>query len=294
MTEKVVMVRASVLKRIGAFFIDFFIFIVLLGLAFGFIFGPIFDSTDRVKNLKQDYYNVVIESGIYQGKSFNDLSFINEDYDHKITLFYEKYDKIETYNELKSKQFSNYFAYDENTNTYSEAKSEEEMTVAYQQILSTYCTKVLYGNDSDFKKIYDDIILFQLIELVLAFSLSGLICYIIFPLVFKNGQTIAKKILRLQVVSLKGDYHCTWPKIVLRSLVFILFELLFVAVYGFSFIISSILAIFTKNNQSLHDLIASTTVIDLSYLPNEENTKRQVELEEIVDSGTNQQSEEVK
>ena len=291
MKEKVVMIRVSILKRIGAFLIDFFIFLVLMGLAFGFIFGPIIDSTDRVKSIREDYYNAAMESGIYQGDNFSNLSYIDKDYDQKITLFYEKYDKIETYNKLKSGRFSDYFDYDETTNTFSEAKNEEAMTIAYQQILSSYCSKILYDNDTEFRKLSDNLSTFNLIEVLLSISLSGLICYIIFPLIFKNGQTIAKKIIRLQVVSLKGDYQCTWPKIVLRSLVFILFELLFVLFGGFTVIISLILAIFTKNNQSLHDLISSTTVIDLSYLPIEENTKRQIELEEIVESETSQQSE---
>lgn len=276
--HEVVMIKAPMLKRIGAYIIDFFVFVCFMFLI-SVIVGPIINSFQDVKRCKQEYYNIVIESGIYQGTNFDNLAFISEDYDEKITLFYEKYDDVKNYTDLKANEYKKYFEFDEATNTYIPTKDEKEMAIVYVAILNNQCTKILSKNSA-----YVDysirITSYQTLELLISGVIGAIINYIALPLILKNGQTLGKKLLQLYVVSLNGDYHCTWVKLVFRSIVFILGEILLgVISFGLIPVLSLVLACTNKKAQSLHDFIVGTTVCDITLFPTENNTRRQIVVE---------------
>lgn len=277
--HEVVMIKAPMLKRICACIIDFFVCICFLFLI-SIAVGPIINTSSDLKRCKQEYYNIVIESGIYQGTNFDNLVLISEDYDQKITLFYQKYDDVKNYNELKANDYKNYFEYDESTDTYIPTKDDKEMAVVYVAILNNQCTKILAKNSA-----YVDysirITSYQTLELLISGVIGAVINYIVIPLILKNGQTLGKKLLQLYVISLNGDYHCTWVKLVFRSIIFILGEILLgVISLGIIPVLSLVFACINKKEQSLHDVIVGTTIADITLFPTENNTRRQI----VVDS----------
>ena len=106
--------------------------------------------------------------------------------------------------------------------------------------------------------------------LILAVPTSALVFYLLFPLVFRDGQTLGKKIMRLAVIRQDG-YSSTRPQILLRQLpailmvtiVFIFMPFTIAAAISLGFLILSyVLAIFTKDNRAAHDYIAYTRVVD--------------------------------
>ncbi len=277
--HEVIMLKAPMLKRICAYIIDFFVFVCFLFLI-SVIVNPIINSFSDVKRCKQEYYNIAMESGIFKGTNFDNLTFISEDYDEKLTIFYEKYDEIKNYTDLKANEYKKYFEYDEATNTYIPIKDEKEMAIVYETILNNQCTKILSKN-SAYLDYSIRITSYQILELLISGVIGAIINYIALPLVLKNGQTLGKKLLQLYIISLNGDYHCTWIKLVFRSIVFILGEILLgVISFGVIPIFSLVLALVSKKEQSLHDFIVGTTVVDITLFPTESNTRRQI----VVDS----------
>ncbi len=95
---------------------------------------------------------------------------------------------------------------------------------------------------------------------------SGLIAISIFylavPLILKNGQTLAKKMLNLGVTTNKG-YKLKWWQTVVRFVAFAAEIVLSVYTILGAILISYTLMIFTKNNRSAHDFIAQTAVVNL-------------------------------
>ena len=104
-----------------------------------------------------------------------------------------------------------------------------------------------------------------------------LIINIVFPLIFKNGQTLGKKVFELGLVSKKG-IKVNFANIGLRFLIGIFaFEvfpfMLYLAVsnvYSIGlylgmalFFVNFCLFIFTKNHTMVHDYVGGTVVVDL-------------------------------
>ena len=99
---------------------------------------------------------------------------------------------------------------------------------------------------------------------------SGLIFYLILPLIFKNGATLCKKAFGLCLLG-AGGYKVHRAQVLLRQAppillagVLFFFVPFIYAVMASSLIllVSYVLSIFTPRNQALHDFLAYTTVID--------------------------------
>ena len=98
------------------------------------------------------------------------------------------------------------------------------------------------------------------------------IVYVMFPLIFKNGETLGKLSLGVGIVS-KNGYKAKKRQILFRSLVFLVeitFSLFIVgygltsfATLGVGCVIMMAVAVFTKSHQAPHDLAAMTVVADL-------------------------------
>ena len=106
--------------------------------------------------------------------------------------------------------------------------------------------------------------------LILAISISATVFYLVLPLMFRDGQTLGKKIMHLAVIR-EDEYSSTRPQIVLRQLPMILLvTILFIfmpwnwaAIMSLGLlIVSYALAIFTPRQRAIHDYIAYTRVVD--------------------------------
>ena len=275
MEHKVVMIKAPILKRVCAFVIDFFIF-VSVAFILSSLFTPVMDMFPDVQKGKNDYISIALESGIYQGDTYDTLDYINENYDEAITAFYIKYDNVENYNNLKETTYSEYFTFDINLGKYIEAKTEQEMAQVYLNIMSTECEKILSQNDN-YQNAKAIVASYEVTNYLISFVLGGAIVYFVVPLILQNGRTFSKKLLQLQVVSINEDYHLRPVKLVCRSLILLFIEMVLgILTFGILPLVSFISVVMSKKSLSLHDFIVGTVVVDSTLFPTEENQLKQV------------------
>ena len=106
--------------------------------------------------------------------------------------------------------------------------------------------------------------------LLIAIPIALAVFYLAFPLIFRDGQSLGKKIMKLAVIRQDG-YASTRPQILLRQLpsiviVIVLFVFLPWSIAAISslglLILSYALSIFTPNHRAVHDFIAFTRVVD--------------------------------
>lgn len=112
----------------------------------------------------------------------------------------------------------------------------------------------------------------QLWEQIPAYVFVIIVFYLVIPLLFKNGETLAKKMLGLGIASSNG-YHVKKRQILFRSAVFVVeitfslfvvgYGLTSVATLGVGCFIMLMVAIFTKKHQAPHDFAAMTVEIDV-------------------------------
>ena len=138
------------------------------------------------------------------------------------------------------------------------------------------------------------------LPLVIAIFVTFMIFYFFIPIVFKNGETIGKKVMHICLVNKLG-YQYNRLQLIPRFLApaFLIIAVIFIT--GFSIwsllivsaglLISYLFAIFYKNNRALHDIFAGTLVVDAresTWFKNaEEEAKTQQEIEEYVEAVKN-------
>lgn len=278
MKHEVVMIRAPFAKRICAIIIDFFIMVCIAFLLSAIAVSPIIDSCKGVKKDRNEYTQTVLDTGLFQGESFETLELIKEDFEEKISDFYIRYDTLENYETLKGETYKEYFTYDETLNKYVPI-DEENIKVVYTHIISNDCISILAENNQDFKDLSLRLNTYNLINIVVSLLFGITITFIVFPLVFSNGQTLSKKLLQLNVVSLDGDYHISKIKTLVRYLVLSIVEIsLGIITFGIIPLISFLTMIFTKKKQALHDLVCNTVVVDSSMFVDQNNNSNKIYL----------------
>ena len=142
-----------------------------------------------------------------------------------------------------------------------------------------------FGNYSTFTNVY---------PLTIAVFVSAMVFYVVIPLIFANGETLAKKFFHLCVISASG-FKVKKGQVVLRQIVpavaltITFFFVPFVyAVMASSlvFLASYLLAIFTPDNRAIHDYLGYTQVVSetdsVFYASQEEQDKAEAALAEIL------------
>ena len=109
------------------------------------------------------------------------------------------------------------------------------------------------------------------LPLVVAIIVTFMIFYFVIPLIFKNGETIGKKVMHVCLVNKLG-YQYKRIQLLPRVLFPMLLTTIIVFFAGFSMwafagvsvvlLISFIFTIFTKDNKAIHDFFAGTLVVD--------------------------------
>ena len=106
--------------------------------------------------------------------------------------------------------------------------------------------------------------------LMLAIPNATMVFYLVLPLIFRDGQTLGKKIMKIAVIRQDG-YASTRPQIVLRqlptilavSIWFIFLPWNYAAMIALGLLILSYgLSIFTPHHRAVHDYIGFTRVVD--------------------------------
>jgi uncharacterized RDD family membrane protein YckC len=138
-----------------------------------------------------------------------------------------------------------------------------------------------FGNDASAVGQYQKVVSLTFIMLTIGVFVSTTIIYLVFPLIFRNGQTIGKKVMGVALLS-KDEIQVSTFQVVTRYLIgnftimlMLPIMLLLVAIYfnwgliltlpGIAIELGNIVAIMvTKNKQNIPDLIARTIPIDIS------------------------------
>lgn len=154
------------------------------------------------------------------------------------------------------------------------AKLPQEVQVAFKA-----CTEEM-NKDSEAIKLYETIMSLSIAIVSISMLLSYIILEFIVPLLFKNGQTLGKKMFSLAVMrtdcvkitpivlfirTILGKYTIGTmvPLVMLLTLAFGSTPLMPLTVIALIFLIQIVLLITTKTNSLIHDSLASTVVVDL-------------------------------
>ena len=137
------------------------------------------------------------------------------------------------------------------------------------------------NSDKEMLDMYADLISLILLVISISILLSFIILEVVIPLIFKNGQTLGKKIFGIAVMRTDG-VRITPFQVCVRAILgkftvetmFPLFLLLFVSldmmgligflVIGALLILQIVVMIATKTNSMIHDLFAVTVTVDLT------------------------------
>ncbi len=125
-----------------------------------------------------------------------------------------------------------------------------------------------FKNDSLAMEISNKVTTISMIGTSVELFLAILPNYLLFPLLFKNGQTLGKKIMKIAITD-KNGCKLRFHLLLMRNVVgLFLFDLLvsylciFIINIPLVILVSIAMALFSKEKRTIHDLIANTYVVD--------------------------------
>ncbi|MCR5079478.1 MAG: RDD family protein [Bacilli bacterium] len=129
------------------------------------------------------------------------------------------------------------------------------------------------------------------IPLVVAVVTSSIIFFAVFPMIFKEGQTLGKKVFGFGVMSCDGYVANKgqmllrqFPPIALGIIAFAFFSgLVALILMGVLLIASYILAVFSTNHRAIHDFVAYTFVADLKESVYYKNSAEEEAANRVID-----------
>lgn len=98
--------------------------------------------------------------------------------------------------------------------------------------------------------------------ILIAVGLALLLIYLIIPFIFRNGQTLFKRVFALAVVDEKSGLAIKWWQVLARFTALLLTIYLSIWTMLGAILISYTLMIFTKNYRSGNDFLSFTKVVD--------------------------------
>ncbi len=135
--------------------------------------------------------------------------------------------------------------------------------------------------DPEAKKEMMLIMLLSLVIISISLLLSTIVIHVVVPLLFKNGQTLGKKVFGLAVVrsnsvkvsslvliirAVLGLYtiETMFPVMLVLMILFGLLGDVGTITIGLFFVLQTCVIAFTQNRSSIHDLLSDTVVVDFS------------------------------
>lgn len=116
---------------------------------------------------------------------------------------------------------------------------------------------------------------------IICYVISMFIFYILFPIIFKNGETLSKKMFGLVVVN-KDGYEVKRLQNLGRALIFFTEFTAGLFSIGILMIVWILVMAFTKDNRGVHDMIAMTMVIDKERSVWFKNREEEIKYTELV------------
>lgn len=263
--------KANTMMRVGAALIDIFIFIILNMLLSSLVISPIIAFLPDYQTNYTVYSNKLVESKMYVEDDDGSIIYILNDYSR---------DDLSTYDQIIVNNYSKYSATDEivafqnskgeegsgfvkENDSYVPGTDDEKLQVFYNNAFNDV-SSFLLQNDQELATCFGKLNFYSQISNFTSVISAALIVYLLFPFVFKNGQTLGKKFLKLYVVDAdKDDRALSKGRLLLRQSSFIVVEIVLSQfTYYIPLVISLIVMLVSKNKVALHDLIARTVVLD--------------------------------
>lgn len=263
--------KANTMMRVGAALMDIFIFIILNMLLSSLVISPIIASLPDYQTNYTVYSNKLVESKMYVENDDGSIIYILNDYSR---------DDLSTYDQIIVDNYSKYSATDEivafqnskgeegsgfvkENDSYVPGTDDEKLQVFYNNAFNDV-SSFLLQNDQELATCFGKLNFYSQISNFTSVISAALIVYLLFPFVFKNGQTLGKKFLKLYVVDAdKDDRALSKGRLLLRQSSFIVVEIVLSQfTYYIPLVISLIVMLVSKNKVALHDLIARTVVLD--------------------------------
>lgn len=284
-------INAPIHRRLGAFLVDF-IAVIILTFIVNATLDAVFNVTPLSKSFDKQRHELQVQTHLYLDSSiglqrfedtitpekeelyldsvyyFYNLAY-SQTYNAKIFNYEKSTFHIEfvpfNYKEmvLNNEQFELVGSSEESgIESYRFKKEVDEQTRnevwlnIYNKAISTFTSSELYTRAN----LPFTISLFSIIGI--SVLISALVVYLLFALMFKNGQTMGKVVTGLVVVN-KDGYLVSTKQVVIRYLVLAILELaLSVPLVTIPLFITSGTMSITRNNRSLHDLFSKTRVVD--------------------------------
>lgn len=310
--------RVSLFRRICSIFFDFILCISVFFIIQALIVQPIFESTTDYYEKYQEYNEVLEDTGLYiYYEEVDGVSIVNMNYDEHLTDFYNSeyakelgYD-LSTYNKLKWENSDknseqnwpneplfictidgekeiykdNIYKLDEQGNFTTEIDTAKNDAVIkfYDDLVNKLVKEI--QSIKKIEKLTQVVTAYTMLFYIIAFIPAVLITYLLFPMIFKDGTTLGKKMLQMRVIDSKSGKNPSKLQTFTRFVFFAFIQLaLGLSTYGVIPVISIAMIIINKKRQTIHDLISSTLVVRNNYSENS-NTQKEDIIEIEYDDG---------
>jgi uncharacterized RDD family membrane protein YckC len=274
-------VNANLFKRSSAAILDFIAFVVLGLSLISFVIGPIYDNNFNTSSLSEEFLALQKASALYvENEDSNQVLLVeSENYP---TVVYQYYSEFKNNKMMGEETVPFVFSNAWFNTTILEVNASDSLfelvsgdltliavpkaavtsaditafyTIAYNNALNDLAQYAPY------RELAREINRYFIEILSIAFLISGILLYLIIPLLTKHSQTLGKLVLGLSVVTKEGYTLALWQKTIRFIILMATFVLAIYTVFG-SILISYTFMIFTKNYRSIHDFVSFTKVVD--------------------------------
>ena len=293
--------KASFSSRILAFGADLIV-MVAGGLGLSIASQAILQNVPFYKNAGEVLNKVQLDSGLYIQEN-KDVIALCDYYKPKTTDQYKAYDdelNLALTSFYKNEEFfddtawsnqhyidmkinSGLFIYTDDSHTTTTPVAEDEdslkkMFEFYGRTITEDATLYIVKYPGYVEATKTLSISFIFLILLLPIFLTVTLFEFIVPFIFRNGrQTIGKFLFKISVVDARG-LAPSFPRFLLRYLFFLFIEVfLSMASFMIPIIVSFSMFVFNKNNQSLHDYVVGTYVVDSANKRVFKNEKEYIE-----------------
>lgn len=285
--------KCSILKRLSAFLIDVIIILVArFIIEFAFCYPILKNTTTYYQDQERLFvekvqchlfvvvdkdYQIIADSSnseeeiisSYQNRYLlvNLSEYVNKQKDADSSVYLSYLDKfyvdIDNENYQEMKENSGLFL-DVEKNIFLESVSENERIEFCNKLLKNADQVIIKYKDGIINSLQANVYVINLTVLCVSYGIPLFIFFYLVPVFSKYKNTIGKKITKLAVVN---SFYVPSNALLLltRFLTIVLIEvLLSLFLIGLPLIGSFVMILLTKNGKSLHDLLATTIVIDLN------------------------------
>lgn len=325
MVQSVKYQKSSLFRRICGVLFDAIILISAFFVILSVIVQPIITSATDYEKKYQEYCDELVSTNLYlYYEEINGVSMISSNYDEKLTIFYQNNEigvTLEDYNKIKYEHSDQYVdengekleepyfilqedkTYVENIYDYSvdgEGNQTKIENSKRKAALNKFYIQLVKENISKVEKIERIQVLTRHLSALETLSFlcslipAVLVTYLLFPMIFKDGNTLGKKILQMRVVDMTRGGNASKFKLFVRFIFSSLINLVFAYYsFGLTLIVQLIILIFSKNHQMLHDFISKTCVVRNQFSTSDKDIKPKDLVEIKYDDGVIENDETI-